>query len=218
MRGSSCSSATALHPEADVSLDRSRRLRAPAGGAVAGARAPAAAHGRLPFRFGLTLVPQSLQFPILRLLRKKSVMHYLGSDIRGKTPEQLAYGKKAGRRDRRQLRRDPLGARGRGDPAGYRSLALHPGAAVRPVATAHHPRALFASPQGHRARDRGRRRARCRSRDRRGPPPRRGVRALPQRGHRRRPAQRRLVRPLRDRVHGARQAGGHLSARRCGPA
>ena len=23
-------------------------------------------------------------------------MHYLGSDIRGKTPEQLAYGKKAG--------------------------------------------------------------------------------------------------------------------------
>ncbi len=48
------------------------------------------------FVFGLTLVPQSLQFPILRLLRKKSVMHYLGSDIRGKTPEQLAYGKKAG--------------------------------------------------------------------------------------------------------------------------
>ena len=41
-------------------------------------------------------MPQSLQFPILRLFRKKSVMHYLGSDIRGKTPEQLAYGKKAG--------------------------------------------------------------------------------------------------------------------------
>jgi glycosyltransferase involved in cell wall biosynthesis len=48
------------------------------------------------FVFGLTLVPQSLQFPALRLLRKKSVMHYLGSDIRGKTAEQLAYGKKAG--------------------------------------------------------------------------------------------------------------------------
>jgi glycosyltransferase involved in cell wall biosynthesis len=43
----------------------------------------------------LTLVPQSLQFPILRAARKKSVMHYLGSDIRGKTPAQLAYGKKA---------------------------------------------------------------------------------------------------------------------------
>jgi hypothetical protein len=40
-------------------------------------------------------VPQSLQFPILRTARKKSVMHYLGSDIRGKSPEQLSYGKKA---------------------------------------------------------------------------------------------------------------------------
>ena len=29
-------------------------------------------------------------------MRKKSVFHYLGSDIRGKTPEQLAFGKKAG--------------------------------------------------------------------------------------------------------------------------
>ncbi len=47
------------------------------------------------FVFGLTLVPQSLQFPILRAARKKSVLHYLGSDIRGKTPEELAYGKKA---------------------------------------------------------------------------------------------------------------------------
>src|SRR5262249_29271759 len=34
-------------------------------------------------------------FPLLRLLRKKSVFHYLGSDIRGKTPDQLAYGKRA---------------------------------------------------------------------------------------------------------------------------
>ena len=47
------------------------------------------------FTFGLTLVPQSAQFPLLKALRKKSVMHYLGSDIRGKTPEQLAYGRKA---------------------------------------------------------------------------------------------------------------------------
>jgi O-antigen/teichoic acid export membrane protein len=48
------------------------------------------------FTFGLTLVPQSLQFPLLRLFGKQSVMHYLGSDIRGKTPDELAYGKKAG--------------------------------------------------------------------------------------------------------------------------
>jgi glycosyltransferase involved in cell wall biosynthesis len=47
------------------------------------------------FYFGLTLVPRSLQFPILRALRKKSVMHYLGSDIRGKAPTELAFGKKA---------------------------------------------------------------------------------------------------------------------------
>src|SRR6476619_6723514 len=47
------------------------------------------------FYFGLTLVPKSLQFPLLHATRKKSVFHYLGSDIRGKTPDELAYGKKA---------------------------------------------------------------------------------------------------------------------------
>ena len=48
------------------------------------------------FYFGLTLVPPSLQFPILRAARKKSVFHYLGSDIRGKRPEELRDGKRAG--------------------------------------------------------------------------------------------------------------------------
>jgi glycosyltransferase involved in cell wall biosynthesis len=48
------------------------------------------------FYFGLTLVPRRLQFPILRVLRKKAVYHFVGSDIRGKTPEQLAFGKRAG--------------------------------------------------------------------------------------------------------------------------
>jgi glycosyltransferase involved in cell wall biosynthesis len=47
------------------------------------------------FYFGLTLIPKSLQFPALRMLRKKSVFHYLGSDIRGKSREELAYGKRA---------------------------------------------------------------------------------------------------------------------------
>jgi glycosyltransferase involved in cell wall biosynthesis len=47
------------------------------------------------FYFGLTIVPKSVQFPILKLARKKSVFHFLGSDIRGKTPEQLAYGRRA---------------------------------------------------------------------------------------------------------------------------
>ena len=47
------------------------------------------------FYFGLTLVPHAAQFPILRAARKKSVFHFLGSDIRGKSPEQLAYARAA---------------------------------------------------------------------------------------------------------------------------
>ena len=85
-----------LHPEADWSLDRRGGfLRRQAGQWRALARL-------LPrtdvfhFVFDLTLVPQSAQFPILRLCGKKSVMQYLGSDIRGKSPEQLSAGRKAG--------------------------------------------------------------------------------------------------------------------------
>jgi glycosyltransferase involved in cell wall biosynthesis len=47
------------------------------------------------FYFGHTLVPRRLQFPVLRVARKKSVLHYLGSDIRGKPPAELAWGKRA---------------------------------------------------------------------------------------------------------------------------
>src|SRR5215218_2903986 len=84
-----------LHPEADWSLDRRgalpRRL----------ATQFAALARLLPrtdvfhFYFGLPLVPKSVQFPILRALRKKSVFHSLRSDIRGKSPPQLAYRKRA---------------------------------------------------------------------------------------------------------------------------
>jgi hypothetical protein len=86
----------ALHPEADWSLDRHggfTRKQATQWSALA---------KLLPqtdvfhFYFGLTLVPQSLQFPILRAAGKSSVMHYLGSDIRGKSRDELAYGRKAG--------------------------------------------------------------------------------------------------------------------------
>ena len=86
----------ALHPEADRSLELGNgfvRRQAAQWRALA---------SLLPrtdvfhFVFGLTLVPQSLQYPILRAFRKRSVMQYLGSDIRGKTPEQLAGGKRAG--------------------------------------------------------------------------------------------------------------------------
>jgi len=84
-----------LHPEADWSLDRH-------GGFARRQATQWAALARvLPhtdvfhFYFGLTLVPKSLQFPILRAFRKKSVYHFLGSDIRGRTPPELAYGKRA---------------------------------------------------------------------------------------------------------------------------
>jgi glycosyltransferase involved in cell wall biosynthesis len=84
-----------LHPEADWSLDRR-------GGLARRLATQAAAFARLApqtdvfhFYFGLTLLPKSVQFPLLRALGKKSVFHYLGSDIRGKTPAQLAYGKRA---------------------------------------------------------------------------------------------------------------------------
>jgi glycosyltransferase involved in cell wall biosynthesis len=85
-----------LHPEADESLELTGSL------GRRQAKQWSALARLLPltdifhFHFGLTLVPKRLQFPILRALGKKSVMHYLGSDIRGKTPEQLAYGKRAG--------------------------------------------------------------------------------------------------------------------------
>src|SRR5207253_874341 len=47
------------------------------------------------FYFGHTLVPRRVQFPLLRLARRKSVLHYLGSDIRGKPRSELAWGKRA---------------------------------------------------------------------------------------------------------------------------
>ena len=49
------------------------------------------------FYFGQTLVPKTLQFPILKATRRKCVMHFLGDDIRGKTREELAYGRRADR-------------------------------------------------------------------------------------------------------------------------
>jgi glycosyltransferase involved in cell wall biosynthesis len=85
-----------LHPEADRSLERRGGLLRRQ------ATQWRALLGLLPrtdvfhFYFGLTLVPRAIQFPLLAALRKKSVMHYLGSDIRGKSPAELAFGKKAG--------------------------------------------------------------------------------------------------------------------------
>ncbi len=84
-----------LHPEAD------RSLELPQGRVARQARQWRALVELLPrtdvfhFYFGLTLVPKRLQFPLLKALRKKSVFHYLGSDIRGKSSHELAYGERA---------------------------------------------------------------------------------------------------------------------------
>jgi glycosyltransferase involved in cell wall biosynthesis len=87
-----------LHPEADVSLDRR-------GGFARRQLTQWRAFAKLlpqtdvfHFYFGLTLVPKSLQFPILHALGKKSVLHFLGSDIRGKPPTELAWAARAGAR------------------------------------------------------------------------------------------------------------------------
>jgi glycosyltransferase involved in cell wall biosynthesis len=84
-----------LHHEADWSLDRHGPLPQRLAQQLA-AFAKLAPHTDVfHFYFGLTLIPKRLQFPLLRALRRKSVFHYLGSDIRGKAPDELAYGKRA---------------------------------------------------------------------------------------------------------------------------
>jgi glycosyltransferase involved in cell wall biosynthesis len=84
-----------MHPEADWSLDR------PAGFLGRQAVQWPAFLRLLPrtdvfhFYFGWTLVPRKLTWPILKATRRRSVLHFLGSDIRGKTPGELRYARGA---------------------------------------------------------------------------------------------------------------------------
>jgi glycosyltransferase involved in cell wall biosynthesis len=87
-----------LHPEADIDLQRS-------GGLVRQQATQWRAFARLApktdifhFYFGLTLLPKSVQFALLRALGKRSVMHFLGSDIRDRSPAELAWARRAGAR------------------------------------------------------------------------------------------------------------------------
>jgi glycosyltransferase involved in cell wall biosynthesis len=84
-----------LHPEADVDLRRPHGL-------LRGLPTQARAFLRLlpdtdvfHFYFGLTLIPAKLQFPALGVTRRRSLFHFLGSDIRGKPPAELAYARHA---------------------------------------------------------------------------------------------------------------------------
>jgi glycosyltransferase involved in cell wall biosynthesis len=87
-----------LHPEADVDLRRSgslaRRQLTQWRAFARLARETDVFH----FYFGLTLVPKSVQFALLRAFGKRSVMHFLGSDIRGRPPAELAWTRRAGAR------------------------------------------------------------------------------------------------------------------------
>jgi glycosyltransferase involved in cell wall biosynthesis len=85
----------AMHPEADIDLARGPGL-------LGQVRAQWPAFARLiprtdvfHFYFGWTLLPKFVQFPVLRAARKKSVFHFLGSDIRGKSTRELAYRSRA---------------------------------------------------------------------------------------------------------------------------
>jgi glycosyltransferase involved in cell wall biosynthesis len=87
-----------LHPEADEEIARPAGLL---GRQLAQTRAFARLASKTDlfhFYFGLTLLPKSVQFPLLRLLGKKSVMHFLGSDIRGRPPAELGWSRRAGAR------------------------------------------------------------------------------------------------------------------------
>jgi glycosyltransferase involved in cell wall biosynthesis len=84
-----------LHPEADWSLDRHGPL-------PLRLATQAAAFARLlpqtdvfHFYFGLTLLPKAVQLPLLRAMRRTSVVHWLGSDIRGRPPAELAWARRA---------------------------------------------------------------------------------------------------------------------------
>jgi glycosyltransferase involved in cell wall biosynthesis len=87
-----------LHPEADWLIDRPKELVTRHAVQLNAFLRFAPRFDIFHFYFGLTLVPKRLQFPLLRATRRKSVMHFLGSDIRGRPPEELAWAANAGAR------------------------------------------------------------------------------------------------------------------------
>jgi glycosyltransferase involved in cell wall biosynthesis len=84
-----------LHPEADVDLERHGGLARQQVTQWSAFARLAARTDIFHFYFGLTLVPKSVQFRLLQTLRKRSVMHFLGSDIRGRPEEDLAWARRA---------------------------------------------------------------------------------------------------------------------------
>jgi glycosyltransferase involved in cell wall biosynthesis len=87
-----------LHPEADWVIDRPANLLGRQLTQLRTFLQVAPRTDVFHFYFGLTLLPKSIQFGLLRVLGKRSVMHFLGSDIRGKLPSELAWARRAGAR------------------------------------------------------------------------------------------------------------------------
>jgi glycosyltransferase involved in cell wall biosynthesis len=81
-----------LHPEADISLERKGGLARQQATQWRAFLKLLPRYDVFHFYSSVTLVPKSLQFRILHAFGKRGVYQYLGSDIRGKTREQLAYG------------------------------------------------------------------------------------------------------------------------------
>ncbi|HEY2327780.1 MAG TPA: hypothetical protein VGH52_09875 [Gaiellaceae bacterium] len=81
-----------LHHEADWSLDRKGNLARKQLTQWRAFLKLLPRYDIFHFYSSVTFVPKSVQFRILHALGKKGIYHYLGSDIRGKTREQLAYG------------------------------------------------------------------------------------------------------------------------------
>ena len=110
------------------------RLRAPAGDPVARAREAAAADRHLPLRLRPHARAAVAPVPGAAPVREEvgDALPRLGHPRQDAGAARLRQ--EGRRRDRRQLRRDPLGARGGGAAAGNRRLADHALATVRPHA------------------------------------------------------------------------------------
>ena len=83
------------------------------------------------FYFGLTLVPKSLQFPLLRATRQARASSTTSAPTSAaRRPPSSPTASAPDARDRRLLRRDPLGARGARRAARARPAPVHAAAAV----------------------------------------------------------------------------------------
>ena len=134
-----------------------RRVRARSADAVARACPLPPAHRRLPLLLRPHARPEPPAVPDPARDRPKAVFHFVGSDIRGKTPEQLAYARKADARVVGSYDAIRWVPDAEVIPPGV-DLSATPLAGTRRRPAARRPRPVAQGEQGHRVR-RGRVRA-----------------------------------------------------------